>query len=72
MNEPARRLPLLAGLPYRDRVHAVHAAVFEMKEHPLRQVDLYQIGSVEGDDVPIVDMNGVAGMEPVAYLLSVS
>ena len=60
-----RRLPLLAGLPYRNRIHAAHAAILEMKEHPLRQVDLDQIGSFERNDVTIVDMNCVARMEPV-------
>ena len=42
-----------------------------MKEHPLREVDLDQIGSFEGNDVTIVDVNGVAGMKPVCDLLSV-
>ncbi len=66
-----RRLPLLAGLPYRNRIRAAQAAILEMKEHPLRQVDLDQIGSFERNDVTIVDVNCIARMEPVAYLLSV-
>ncbi len=42
-----------------------------MKEHPLRQVDLDQIGSFDGDDMTIVDMNSVAGLQPVCNLLAV-
>jgi hypothetical protein len=42
-----------------------------MKKHPLRQVDLDQIGSFNGDDMTIVDMDGVAGMQPVGNLLAV-
>src|SRR5208282_1644389 len=52
-----RRLPLPARLTDRDRVHSGHAAILEMKEHPLRQIYLDQIGSLDGNDMTIVDVN---------------
>ncbi|HEY6420405.1 MAG TPA: hypothetical protein VIX59_15525 [Candidatus Binataceae bacterium] len=42
-----------------------------MKEHSLRQVDLDEIGFFDGDDMTIVDMDSVAGMQSVGNLLAV-
>ena len=42
-----------------------------MKEHPLRQVDLDQVGALDGNDMAIVDMNRVAGVQPIGNLLAV-
>jgi hypothetical protein len=42
-----------------------------MKKHPLRQVDLDEIRALERNDVAIVDMDNVAGVELVRDLLAV-
>src|SRR5271156_1918964 len=52
-----RRLPLPARLTDRDRVDSGHAAILEMKEHPLRQVYFDQIDSLDRNDMTIVDVN---------------
>src|ERR1017187_10437942 len=66
-----RGLPLHPRLPDRDRIRPAQPTTLEVKEHPLRQVDLDQIGSFDGDDMTIVDMDRVAGMQPVCNLLAV-
>ena len=71
MNAPVGRLPLAAGLSDRDRIRPAQAAILEVKEHPLRQVDLDQVGTFDGHDVAIVDVNRVAGMQPIRDLLPV-
>ena len=42
-----------------------------MKEHPLRQVDLDQVGTFDWYDMAVVDMNRVAGVQAVRYFLAV-
>ncbi len=42
-----------------------------MKEHPLRQVYLDQIGSLDGNDMTIVDVNDVSGVRMIGDLLAV-
>ncbi len=66
-----RRPPLLARLPNRDWIRAGHSPILEMKEHPLRQVNLDKIRSFKRNDMAIVDMKHVAGMERVSDLLAV-
>ena len=49
--KPADRgLPLLARLPDRDRIRPAQATTLKVKEHPLRKVDLDQIGCFERND----------------------
>ena len=64
-------LPLPGRLPDRDRIRPAQTATLEVKQHPLRQVDLDQVGFFDGNDVAIVDMNRVAGMQPIGNLLAV-
>src|SRR5579862_4075070 len=67
----SRRAPLFTRLPDRDRIRPAQTATLEVKQHPLRQVDLDQVGSFDRNDVAIVDMNRVAGIQPIAYALAI-
>jgi hypothetical protein len=69
LNEPIGVCHCLLGCPIATGYAPLSRP--EMKEHPLRQVDLDQIGSFDGDDMTVVDMDSIAGMQPVCNLLAV-